>query len=152
MRSGASGSWCMSQSPMGELFHHAQFSWTDTGSKELTTFTGKPGKRGGRKGGKGDDGRWRQGKGNDDGHWRQNWDNTMVRVVGHDDDKHWKREAWCFGLAEVFARFGNRYTTKQLYQYYLALVFNSCCRAGLWRRSSEGSSSWRQRIGRTGNR
>ena len=44
----------------------------------------------------------------------------MVRVVGHDDDKHWKREAWCFGLAEVFARFGDRYTTKQLYQYYLA--------------------------------
>ena len=106
--------------PEGDNFHHAQFSLTTAGSKELTTFTGKAGKRGGRKGGKGDDGRCRQGKGNDDGHWRQNWDNTMVRVVGHDDDKHWKREAWCFGLAEVFARFGDRYTTKQLYQYYLA--------------------------------
>ena len=116
--------------PEGENFHHAQFSLTYGGSKVLTTFTGKAGRRGGRKGkgGKGDDGRWRQGKnqekGNDDGRWRQegwnNWDNTMVRAVGHDDAKHWKREAWCCGLAEVFARFGDRYTTKQLYQYYLA--------------------------------
>ena len=110
--------------PEGDNFHHAQFSLTTAGSKELTTFTGKAGKRGGRKGGKGDDGRWRQGKnqekGNDDGRWRQDWSNTMVRPLGHDDAKHWMREAACFGLAEVFARFGDRYTTKQLYQYYLA--------------------------------
>ena len=56
---------------------------------------GKPGKRGGRKGGKGDDGRWRQGnnqeKGNDDdGRWRQEWSNTMVQCDWFDDDKHWK--------------------------------------------------------------
>ena len=44
----------------------------------------------------------------------------MVRAAGHDDTKHWMREAACFGLAEVFARFGDRYTTKQLYRYYLA--------------------------------
>ena len=109
------------------------------GSKGLTTFTGKPGKRGGKKGGKGGDGRWRQGKGNDDGknqgkghddgHWRQeeeeevSWDNTMVSAVSahwYDDNKHWKREARCFGLAEVFSRFGYRYTAKQLYWYYLS--------------------------------
>ena len=110
--------------PEGDNFHHAQFSLTTAGSKELTTFTGKAGKRGGRKGGKGDDGRWRQGKnqekGNDDGRWRQEWSNTMVQCDWHDDAKHWKREATCFGLAEVFARFGDRYTAKQLYRYYLA--------------------------------
>ena len=32
--------------PEGELFHHAQFSLTASMSKELTTFTGKPGKKG----------------------------------------------------------------------------------------------------------
>ena len=58
-------------------------------SKALTTFTGKPGKRGGRKVGKGDDGRWRQGKnqekgkGKDDGRWRQEWNNTMVLTKHH---------------------------------------------------------------------
>ena len=77
--------------PEGDLFHHAQFSLTAVGSKELTTFTGKPGKGGGRKGGKGDDGRWRQGKnqgmGKDDGRWRQEWNNTMVQCDWHDDAK-----------------------------------------------------------------
>ena len=74
-----------------------------------------------------DDGRWRQGenqgKGNDDGHWRQQeaqWDNTMVNSDWYDDDKHYKREASCFGLAELFGRFGHQYTAKQLYRYYLA--------------------------------
>ena len=119
-----SGEWQVVYEPLPEeeLFHHAQFSLTAVGSKELSTFTGKPGKRGGRKGGKGDGGRWRQGKnqekGNDDGRWRQEWNNTMVQSF--DDDKHWKREARCYGLAEVFARFGDRYTTKQLYRYYLS--------------------------------
>ena len=113
--------------PEGERFHHAQFSFTDEGSKALTTFTGKPGKRGGRKGGKGDDGRWRQGKnqekgkGKDDGHWRQEWwNNTIVQVDFHDDTKHWRRQAQIYGLAELFHRFGDRYTAKQLYRYYLA--------------------------------
>ena len=42
----------------------------------------------------------------------------MVQIF--DDDKHLKREARCYGLAEVFAIFGDRYTTKQLYRYYLS--------------------------------
>ena len=33
------------------------------------------------------------------------WDNTMVSAHWYDDNKHWKREAKCFGLAEVFSRF-----------------------------------------------
>ena len=44
----------------------------------------------------------------------------MVRCDWIDDAKHWKREARCYGLAEVFASFGDRYTAKQLYRYYLA--------------------------------
>ena len=120
------GEWQLVHEPLpkGESFHHAQFSLTSAGSKELSTFTGKSGKMGGRKGGKGDDGRWRQGKnqekGNDDGRWRQEWGNTMVQCDWDDDAKHWKREASCFGLAEMFARFGARYTAKHLYRYYLA--------------------------------
>ena len=82
------GQWQSAHEPLpeGESFHRTQFSFTDTGSK--------PGKRGRRKGGKGDDGRWRQGKnqekgkGKDDGRWRQEWNNTIV-----DDTKHWRREA-----------------------------------------------------------
>ena len=110
--------------PEGEAFHHAQFSLTATGSKELTTFTGMAGKKGGRKGGKGDDGLWRQGKnqekGKYDSNWRVEWSNTMVQYDVFDNAKHWRREAWCYGLAEVLARFGDRYTAKQLYRYYLA--------------------------------
>ena len=37
-----------------------------------------------------------------------------------DDAKHLWREARVLGLAEVFAKFGDRYTAKQLYQHYLA--------------------------------
>ena len=44
----------------------------------------------------------------------------MVQCDWHDDAKHWWREARCYGLAEVFAEFGHRYTAKQLYRYYLA--------------------------------
>ena len=44
----------------------------------------------------------------------------MVQCDWNDDNKHWRREARCYGLAEVFATFGDRYTAKQLYQYYLA--------------------------------
>ena len=44
----------------------------------------------------------------------------MVQCDWHDDAKHWWRKARCYGLAEVFARFGDRYTAKQLYRYYLA--------------------------------
>ena len=44
----------------------------------------------------------------------------MVRPDWHDDAKHWFRQAKCFGLAEVFHRFGDRYTAKQLYRYYTA--------------------------------
>ena len=42
------GEWQLVHEPLpeDELFHHAQFSLTDHGSKELTTFTGKPGKMG----------------------------------------------------------------------------------------------------------
>ena len=45
-----SGEWELVNAPLpeGERFHHAKFSLLATGSKELTTFTGKPGKRGGR--------------------------------------------------------------------------------------------------------
>ena len=48
---------------------------------------------------------------------------TMVQCDWHDDAKHWKREAaaTCYGLAEVFATFGDWYTAaKQLCKYYLA--------------------------------
>ena len=43
------GQWKLVHEPLPEeeRFHHAQFSLTNEGSKALTTFTGKPGKRGG---------------------------------------------------------------------------------------------------------
>ena len=46
-----SGKWESVQAPFPEEshFHHAQFAWTVTASKALTTFTGKPGKTGGRR-------------------------------------------------------------------------------------------------------
>ena len=114
--------------PEGETFHHAQFSLTDRGSKELTGGKGDDGLwRQGKnqeKGGKGDDGRWRQGKnqekGNDDGRWRQEWSNTIVFHHEDDDAKHWRRVARCYGLPELFHVFGERYMAKQLYRYYLA--------------------------------
>ena len=66
------------------------------------------------KGGKGKKGK----KG--DGHWRQEWSNTVVMADWDDDAKHWRREARAFGLAELFDRFGDRYTSTQLCRFYRA--------------------------------
>ena len=48
----------------------------------------------------------------------------MVMAHRHDDTTsdtiHLRRHARCYGLAEVFAEFGSRYTAKQLYRYYRA--------------------------------
>ena len=102
--------------PEEERFHHAQFSLTDAGSKALTPFTGKPGKSGGKR-----EGKSKKGKGDDDdGRWRQEWSNRVAQADLRDDAKHLWREARVFGLAEVFAKFGDRYTAKQLYRHYLA--------------------------------
>ena len=51
----------------------------------------------------------------------ESWDNTMVLANRDDDDKHWQRVAKCFGLAELFWRFGNQFTAKQLYKYYVSV-------------------------------
>ena len=101
--------------PEEDRFHHPQFCLTDALSKALTPFTGKPGKGGG-KGKKSE----KKGKEDDHGSWREEWSNTIVMADQETDAKHWRRDARCFGLAELFQRFGDRYNAKQLYRYYTA--------------------------------
>ena len=68
----------------------------------------------------------------------------MVQCDWNDDNKHWKREARCYGLAEVFATFGDRYTAKQLCKYFTAAElyqYYQTCRVIATRRS-RGQKAW----------
>ena len=85
---------------------------SDVAARQLTPFTGKGGrKEKGKKGGK-------KGEEDDDGRWRQEWNNTVVFADPDDARRHWRREARCFGLAELFHQFRDRYTAKQLYRFF----------------------------------
>ena len=112
-----SGAWVLVDAPFPteERFHHAQFAHNDAGRKALTTFTGKRGRMGGKQGGKGGDGHWRQEEEEED-----SWSNTMVMTSWCNRNNHYVRDAKCFGLAELFFEFGDKYTAKALYRYYLS--------------------------------
>ena len=92
--------------------------------------------RGGRKGGKGDDGRWRQGKnqengkGKDDGRWRQEWNNAMVVLTDwHDDAKHWRRVGTCRPLAALRGLHGSFIRVSEIahHQKHLDIALRGRC-------------------------
>lgn len=56
------------------------------------------------------------------GHWRLKLQNTfLMPTVDNSDRCHWRRQAHCVTLAQLFVMFGNAHTAADLYKLYLSL-------------------------------
>ena len=96
----------------------SMISWTGIGEHSQSVFAGKGKPASGGKG---------KGKGKRAGLWWQGEeaaepsDNTVVKRDPNDPDKHWRRDARICGLADLFEKFGDMWTAKEIFEYYEGL-------------------------------